>query len=34
MSNELLEEALKPEYFKDDEVVDTSNVYQTYSTDF
>ena len=36
MSNELLEEALKPEYFKDDEVVDTSyqNIYQTYSTDF
>jgi len=34
VSNKLLEEALKPEYFKDDEVVDTSNVYQTHSTDF
>ena len=36
MSDELLEEALKPAYFKDDEPVDTSNqnIYQTYSTDF
>ena len=36
MSDELLEEFLKPAYFKDDEVADTSHqaIYQTYSTDF